>query len=327
MNINENLQINGEKVLLVGFRWFQNMGDDLLLLGNIKLLQKQKKEIYVVSQDNERLKTFLSQEIDCSTIHFLDELPRGIRSGIKYLKKNGLKQRSSFKEIDTIILWGGEILTEESPHAYYYRFRSIRPALFCQKKLYLMGGIQIPQKWRNKILFHWILKHTTQLLCRDFEEEKKLKEIWLQNVDFFMDTSYFVRENWKGYRSTPQEKYLIINMNSKGERFLPELIQKIKEYSEEYALYFVPVCCGWTDDDGKYFEVLKKDFPTLQKLEWKHFEEFLKILWGAEKVLTTRLHLFLISSYIGVPTHVFPYQKKINKMKNVLQTLNITTDE
>lgn len=40
-----------------------------------------------------------------------------------------------------------------------------------------MGGIQIPQKWRNKILFHWILKHTTQLLCRDFEEEKKLKEI------------------------------------------------------------------------------------------------------------------------------------------------------
>jgi len=76
MEIRKNLEIKWDKVLLVWFWWFKNMWDELILLWNIKLLQKQWKKIFVVSQDNERLKNFLSKEIDCSDITFVDELPR-----------------------------------------------------------------------------------------------------------------------------------------------------------------------------------------------------------------------------------------------------------
>lgn len=133
-SIDSSLEIKWDRILLVWFWWFKNMWDELILLWNIKLLQNQWKKIYVISQDNIRLKTFLSSEIDCSDITFIDELPRGFRSSIKYIKNNWLSQIKNFWNIDTVILWWWEILTEESPHSYYYWFRSIWPTLILKKK-------------------------------------------------------------------------------------------------------------------------------------------------------------------------------------------------
>lgn len=322
MEIKKNLEIKWDKVLLVWFWWFKNMWDELILLWNIKLLQKQWKKIFVVSQDNERLKNFLSKEIDRSNITFVDELPRWFRSTIKYLKRNWLKQLKLFFKIDTVILWWWEILTEESSHSYYYRFWSIRPSLFFKKNLYIMWWVQIPQKKLNKKLFNYTLKRTTRIFCRDFDWVETLKSYWFENVEFFMDTSYFVRDDWKKYYHTPKEKYIIININSKWEKFIPLLKKELQNYSPDFSIYFVPVCAGRTDDDTKYFTILQKDIPSLKKLEWTNdFESFLNFLWWAEKVMGTRLHLFLISSFIWVETKVFPYQKKIIKMQNVLEKI------
>lgn len=51
------------------------MGDEVILLGNIKLLQQQKKKLYIVSQNPSYLKNFLSQFIDVADIVFIRELP------------------------------------------------------------------------------------------------------------------------------------------------------------------------------------------------------------------------------------------------------------
>ena len=326
MEISSHLDITGQKILLVGFWWEQNMGDELILIGNIKLLQQQGKQIFVVSQHNDLLKQFISQEVDCSNITFLDEIPRGFRSTIKYLKKNGLQQLKTFFQIDTIILWGWEILTEESPHSYYYRFRSIRPALFLRKKLYLMGGIQIPKKWWNKLLFKRLLSRAIKIFSRDFESIVCFQEYGYKNVEFFMDTSYFVKENWKKYKHKSDQQYIVVNLNSKGERFFDDLVQSCKDYlkTTNGIIYFVPVFAWKGDADIRYFEKLKQQLNTdrlkvLPRIE--NFEDFLQILWWAEKVIAARLHLFLISSFIGLTTEVFPYQKKINKMKAVIKQL------
>ena len=320
----KSFNIEWNKVLLVWFWWFKNMWDELILLWNIKLLQQLWKKIFVVSQDNKRLKEFLSKEIDCSDITFLDELPRWFRSTFRYIKKIWFGQIKYFWNINTVILWWGEILTEESPHSYYYWFWSIWPSLILRRNLYIMWGVQVPKKKINKILFNWILKRTNKIYCRDFEWVSELKKYWFNNAEFFMDTSYFVRDNRKKYLIKNDKKYIIININKNGKQFMDDLKKEIKVYLDKwYECYFVPVCDGWTDDDNRFFPEIKKEFTSIEVLTWNdNFDKSLQFLWWANIVISARLHLYLISEYIWLKTKVFPYQKKINKMQDVIKKIN-----
>jgi polysaccharide pyruvyl transferase WcaK-like protein len=67
-----------------------------------------------------------------------------------------------------------------------------------------------------------------------------------------------------------------------------------------------------------YYHKLKKEYLSLKLLDWENFGEFLNILKKSEKVFTTRLHLFLVSYYLGLDVEPFVYQKKVEKMKQVL---------
>ena len=84
------------------------------------------------------------------------------------------------------------------------------------------------------------------------------------------------------------------------------------------------MCKGNTDDDTKHFQAIQQMLPNMykpflqQKDRSEDFIGFIKYLGGAQKVISTRLHLFLISEFIGVETLVFPYQKKILKMKKIV---------
>ncbi|MEI8008462.1 MAG: hypothetical protein WCI00_03415 [bacterium] len=51
------------------------------------------------------------------------------------------------------------------------------------------------------------------------------------------------------------------------------------------------------------------------------FTHFAKTVAQASMVISSRLHLFLIASFLEVPTKVYPYQKKIIKMQNTLKTI------
>jgi polysaccharide pyruvyl transferase WcaK-like protein len=70
---------------------------------------------------------------------------------------------------------------------------------------------------------------------------------------------------------------------------------------------------------------IKKECNANDKLEIldreHNFEDFVKKIANAELVISTRLHLFLISSFLGVRTKVYPYQKKILKMQEVVRNL------
>jgi polysaccharide pyruvyl transferase WcaK-like protein len=328
MELRDNINVEWDNILLVWFWGHKNMWDELILLGNIKLLSKENKNIFVVSQDNDWLKRFLAQFIDTSKITFLDEIPRWFRSLWKYIKNKKFKQLKYFWKIDTVILGGWEILTEESPHAYYYWFWSLRPSFLPKRKLYLMWWIQIPKKWWNKLLFRFILKLTNKIFCRDLEETENIKNYWFKNVEFFMDTSYFAIDSWNKYKKESKEKYIIVNINSKWKLFVDDLIKETQKYLQNwYNAYFIPVCTGKTDDDAIYFlkikEIIKNEgFVTYDRT--KDFESFLNFLWWAEKVISARLHLFLISEFIWLDTKVYPYQKKINKMKKVIELMKIS---
>jgi polysaccharide pyruvyl transferase WcaK-like protein len=152
-----------------------------------------------------------------------------------------------------------------------------------------------------------------------------------------MDTSYFACD-WADdvaplhslHKDMPP--YIVVNLNKNGERFLSELMQDVQTYlNKGYMVYFVPVAKGHNTyyNDEQYFTLLRKgvnseatgkDEQSFQLLDREYdFQTFLHILKGAELVISTRLHLFLIASFLNVPTKVYPYQRKILKMQEVMK--------
>ena len=85
MQIPQTLTIKGKRILIIGNWSYRNLGDELILIGTIKLLLKQGKKVYIQAYDEEWLKGFLKQFVDISEITFLTEIPKGIRSWAKFL--------------------------------------------------------------------------------------------------------------------------------------------------------------------------------------------------------------------------------------------------
>ena len=120
--------------------------------------------------------------------------------------------------------------------------------------------------------------------------------------------------------------YIIVNLNKNAEQFLDELINDIKFYCEKkYRIYYVPVA-KWNNvyyQDLQYAQRLERELwedVDFALLDWESdFDNFAKILKWAKKVFSSRLHLYLIASFLWCDTKVYPYQRKILKMKNVIE--------
>ncbi len=150
-----------------------------------------------------------------------------------------------------------------------------------------------------------------------------------------MDTSFFAY-NWGknkkwDIKNEKWKKYIVVNLNKNAEKFLPQIIQEVKSYYNKwYAVYYVPIAKGKNSqyNDMQYIHKIQigaqiKDqrFIILDREE--DFENFIKILAQAQIVISSRLHLFLIASFLEIPTKVYPYQKKILKMQKTLIDMKI----
>lgn len=339
--LNSKLNITWTDVLLIWNWWYRNLWDELILLWNIKLLLSQWKKITVACYEPEWLRSFFAQFIDVGQIRFIPELPKGFRSLYRYIFEYGMKWFSKFCKCDTVILWGGEILTEENPWAYRYRRMSIRPFLwkkkiedlFKRKKksdLYIMWWVQIPENNYKKTQLLSLLKDTTVCYLRDFDAVGEIKP-YVKNCEFFMDTSYFAY-GWDKVSLDKEKKiekpYVVVNLNKNAEQFFDELVQDIKSYSKKgYRIYYVPIA-KWNNiyyRDLQYSQRLEKSLwedVDFALLDWESdFDNFAKVLKWAKKVFSSRLHLYLIASFLWCDTKVYPYQRKILKMQKVIDKL------
>jgi len=330
MKISNTLNISEKSILIIGNRSYKNLGDELILLWTVKLLLQENKKITIAAYDPEWLKKFFSQFIDIDKINFVTEIPKGIRSWVRYISQGKLKERKIYRKINAVIIGWGEIITEENKNSYWYRLISLLP---CRRKpRYLMGWIQIPKKTINRLLFTILLKKTKRIFARDYETIEELKTYGFDNGEFFMDTSFFAY-NRKAVKTntteTFQQKYIVVNINKNAEKFLPEIIQEVKNYYNKwYAIYYVPVAKGenkqyndiqYAQKIKKWAEIKDQRFTILDREE--DFHNFIKTIAQANIVISSRLHLFLVASFLGVPTKVYPYQKKILKMKNIIEKI------
>ena len=333
--------MKGGDVLLVWNRWYRNMWDELILLWNVKLLLEQWKKVTIACYDSWWLRSFFAQFVDVDKITFIPELPKWFRSFFSYVFRYGMRWFLKFWKCDTIILWGGEILTEENPWAYWYWRMSTRPFLwkkkfqnlFKKKKrsdLYIMWWVQIPKDNYKKSQLFSLLKNATACYLRDFEAVEEIKP-YVKNCEFFMDTSYFAYDRDKvslDEKNEIEKPYIVVNLNKNAEKFFNELVGDIKTYSEkEYRIYYVPVAKGNNVyyQDSQYSQRLERELwenVDFALLDWElGFDNFVRVLKWAKKVFSSRLHLYLIASFLGCDTKVYPYQRKILKMQKVVDNL------
>lgn len=336
--IDFKLDIKGDNVLLIWNRWYKNLWDELILLWNVKLLLNQWKKVIIACYNPERLRKFFVQFVDVSQISFVPELPKWFHSMFNYVYRYWMKWFWKFWKVDTIIIWWWEILTEENPWAYRYRRMSIWPFLWKKKlqnvfkhkkksDLYIMWWVQVPKNDKKKKQLLALLKYVTACYLRDFDAVEEIKP-YVKKCEFFMDTSYFAYE-WKKVclddENNIEKPYVVVNLNKNAESFFDDLVQDIKSYSKKwYRIYYAPVAKGNNIyyDDLQYAQRLEKELwedVDFALLDWEHdFESFAKVLKWAKKVFSSRLHLYLISSFLGCDTKVYPYQRKILKMQKVI---------
>lgn len=331
MQIKNILKIPENHILIVGNRSYKNLGDELILLWTVKLLLKQKKQITIAAYDTQRLKNFFNQFIDTDKITFVTEVPKWFRTRVKYIHGGKLKERKLRKQADAVIIGGGEIITQENKNSYRYRLASLLPIF--RKPRYLMGWVQIPKKIYNRLLFTILLRRTKHIFARDMETVHELKKYGFNDVDFFMDTSYFAYPRKKIQNSElkiqPSEKYIVVNINKNAEKFLLEISQDVKKYYKQwYKVIFIPIAkgAGTYYNDMQYARKIQrradiKDqrFDILDREQ--DFKHCAKTIAWASIVISSRLHLFLIASFLWVETKAYPYQKKILKMQETLKTL------
>ena len=325
--IPQELPIHHTKVLIIWNRSYKNLGDELILLWTVKLLLKQNNKIVIQAYDSKRLRIFLRQFVDMSQIIVVTEIPKGARSMLRYLREWKIRERATLWSCDTVIVGWGEILTEENSNSYWYWLVSLLPSLmrklFQQTHIYLMGGIQIPQKNQNKILFDFLLKQTKAIWARDEETVKELTAYGYKNASFFMDTAFYAYD-WQKHTGK-SDKSIIINLNKNGAHFIDKLIEDMKDYvDQDYTIHYVPVSKGSQSDynDIEYLELIQEAYPTakINILDRESdFTTFVNKISKASLVISSRLHLFLIASFMWVKTKVYPYQKKILKMQSVIE--------
>lgn len=191
-----------------------------------------------------------------------------------------------------------------------------------------MWWIQVPQQEKNKKLFNYLMKKVNYVYARDLESVYELKKYWFENAEFFMDTSYFAYD-WKSINEKNiREKYIVVNINKNWEHFLDDIIHDVQYYIDQwYKVLYVPMAKGKTDQysDIYYFKQIKSVCKKEDKFDIldreNDFWKFAEKIANAEIVISTRLHLFLISSFLGVRTKIYPYQKKILKMQEVLRNI------
>ena len=191
-----------------------------------------------------------------------------------------------------------------------------------------MWGVQIPEKKRNKKLLNFLLKRTKKIYARDFSCVDEIKKYWFKNSEFFMDTSYFSL-NWSNLKKNDkQNKSIVINLNKNGEHFLTDMCERAEKYDKlGYKIYYIPIA-KWNNSyyqDIQYLsKIIEKTGIYIETLDREEdFHKFITTLNAAEISLSTRLHIFLIAKFLWIKTEVFPYQRKIQKMKITLESLDI----
>ncbi len=178
-----------KNIVIIGNYGAGNLGDDLLLLGTLKVLKNAYKErddihLTVLSAQSEPISTIqIVAKIIPSNweISYLSILPTGIRSYLKGLFGATSKTKSAIKNADLIIFGGGGLLNPEESRSIAIWGHQIQAAQKLAPNAFItLIGQSFPklaQSHCHNKLFK-LLTIPDLIIVRDPNSEKNLKELF-----------------------------------------------------------------------------------------------------------------------------------------------------
>ncbi len=293
---------------LVGYYWYKNFWDELLLFWVLKEIESHKKynEIIVLAQDEAFLQGWLEQNSD-----LLYKLR--ITSKITCASKIGPKWE------DMLYIWWWEVLSDERSFPYNWWTYIVKYRRnFISWNVGFLWWVGTEKKRGTSLLYTLTLWRAKRVITRDpnsysiactYSSKSKLARDFAFDVLDVLDVKNS-HEDWE---------YVIINLN-KHIYSKEVLLQCIDFYMEEKSkwrrVFFLPASVGSDDADSELYSELKNSMPELKYMDRtsKSLLSFIEFIKWAEMVYATRLHILLPVLYYCVPYKIFVYQEKITRL-------------
>ncbi len=347
-SISSDLLIPWKRICSLGNRGHQNFGDELILIGLIRLLLRSiDHPSLIVGWWNisflQKFHRYFFTAKELSYLSYLQEIPHWFRSFFYFLTKTP-RDFFSYLHCDTFILGWWELFTEETPGSYLYRRRSLLPFWIrrffgYQSSLYLMWWVQLPSRWHNKLILKHIVRSSSGSFCRDEESVDVVRSLLPfgnkehEKHRWYIDTSYFAL--WEGWWEDNQKSrvgwgrdddkespHSIVNASPLSPSWTKSLEGIIASQLDQwYTVYFLPAffTSNPQQDDIVVYKNLQKLFPSLQLLDWRERDSFIQCFTSAKHIYCSRLHIFLVAAFLWLPVTPYAYQKKINKNISILK--------
>jgi len=299
-------------LVLVGYYWYRNFGDELLLLWLIHYLSKKYtiQKLSIVSPDSIWLNTWLQRHQSdynfyktINQIHVIPSVP------------------NNDKEVDLLVIGGWEVLTDARaiPHNGWNYLLRYWNYVWKKKLVFAWWVGTIKRPW-TAFLYQKLLSSANSVIVREqysYEIVKNFTNKGVLHRDFAYDALEWI--DLQSLTSPLSWEYALLNCNT--HIYTSESIQKISQWLkvQEWlwrTIYFIAGTAWEDDSDVVVYRSLLEKFPQINHLDRMQYSvrELAWIFAWAKHGLAARLHVVLMLDRAWIEYEPLVYQEKVARL-------------
>lgn len=278
----------------------------------------------------------IRNEIDRQQIKVLTAKPKQLRERLQ-VSTGSPRFRFCAKEFvsaEFVVCGGATILSD---YTNYFFAKSLIAVIMGKKVVYFgIGANEIAKGYLTRFLIHTGMRFARLITVRDEQTKKQLQELGIKREIFVMgDPAHSIRdaeprkidEFLDRHGIEKQKKYMVIGLSGepdfKSQIPVGEIAKAIKTISERYNLVPLYLAMNFKpDQDTPLLKQVRKKSDThgLLVSEDVEPEVIFSLLEYAKLIISTRLHLVILSTTKAVPAIGIA---RGNKMNNMLEKLKL----
>lgn len=295
------------KVLISGYYGFDNAGDDTVLFGIIRSLQKLDPAIQISVLSNKPRET---------TALF------GIPAYNRWRFSTIVQQ---LKQTDLLIMGGGSLLQDAtSPRSVIYYLSIVTIAKLLNKPVifYAQGFGPISHRF-SKLLIRWIVNKVDVITVRDEGSAEDMKRLGVRRpIHISADPAIMIRpedvdldaSRSRLLRNGKKSLAISIRAWKNEQKYKKEIAKMADEMIEKgWNVYFLPM--QYPADVPPSQDILHEmEQPGAIVInEQMNFHEIISFIGNMDFVIGMRLHSIILAAVMGVPFVGVSYDPKIDR--------------